>query len=275
MTKRELPDFIRQMKRVFHPVFLVEFHEGEPCLREEGLEEQEKKLFEVCNHRHRWKVVPPDESVERIINYNGETILVIDHFIQVDQQTLMVELMLRNITCLAMDRNALLRSIEQLNEKIYMDSLTGVYNRRYYDEYYERVFANVALAIMDVDNFKGFNDKYGHPVGDQVLRQVAHTIQHNVRPTDAVIRYGGDEFLLIFMDIPPEVFKRKLEDIRSAVEKEKLEGLPEVRMTLSIGGCIGNCEIGPLLEQADRYLYQAKKVRNTIVLGEFQEDSGS
>lgn len=275
MTKCEMTDFIRQMRRVFHSVFLVEFIEGEPRLCEEGLNEEEKRLFASCNQRHKWQMLPPDHSVERLVNYGSENVLVIDHFMRVDQQTCVLELMLRNVTNLTVDRNALLRSIEQLNEKIYMDSLTGVYNRRYFDEYYDHVYADVSLAIMDIDNFKGFNDTYGHRVGDQVLRQVAHTIQNNVRPTDAVIRYGGDEFLLIFMNIPSEVFRRKLEDIRSAVERAELENLPQVRMTLSIGGCSGYHEVGALLEQADRFLYEAKKVRNTIVLGDFQEGSGS
>ena len=275
MTKRELIDFMKQMRRVFHSVFLVEFKEEKPCLDEEGLSEEEKQLFVVCNRPQRWQPSKTDQTVERIVNYGSESILVIDHYMLVEQQSCVVELILRNATNLTADRNTLLRSIEQLNEKIYIDSLTGVYNRRYYDEYFEDVYADLSLAIMDIDNFKGFNDTYGHRVGDEVLRQVARTIQNNVRPTDAVIRYGGDEFMLIFMNIPPEIFHRKLEAIRSAVEQTELEHLPQVRMTLSIGGCKGNGKIGALLEQADQYLYQAKKERNAIVLGDFQEGSGS
>lgn len=273
MTKQELPVFIRQMKRVFQTVFLVEFREGEPYLCDEELSEEEKHFFEVCNHNYKWKMLPANQSLERMINYGNETILVIDHYMSIEQRTYVVELMLRNITNLMMDRNALLRSIEQLNEKIYMDSLTGVYNRRYYDEYYADVYADAALAIMDVDNFKGFNDKYGHLVGDEVLRQIANAIQNNVRPTDAVIRYGGDEFLLIFMDIPEEVFRRKLEAIRQSVTEVRIKGFPELSMSLSIGGCSGTNEISVLLEQADRYLYQAKKKRNAVVLDDSPEAS--
>ena len=94
---------------------------------------------------------------------------------------------------------------------LYIDSLTRVYNRRYYDEHFQDVNNIQAMVVIDVDNFKQINDNYGHDVGDIVLQNIAQTILSCVRKTDAVIRYGGDEFVLLFFSIPADIFKKKLE----------------------------------------------------------------
>ena len=100
---------------------------------------------------------------------------------------------------------------------LYIDSLTRVYNRRYYDEHFQDVNNIQAMVVIDVDNFKQINDNYGHDVGDIVLQNIAQTILSCVRKTDAVIRYGGDEFVIIFFSIPADIFKKKLEPIPYSV----------------------------------------------------------
>lgn len=82
------------------------------------------------------------------------------------------------------------------NEKIYHDSLTGAYNRRFFQEKMISVSKNTGIAMIDLDNFKAYNDTYGHHAGDLVLQTTVMTIKSVIRRDDILIRYGGDEFLL-------------------------------------------------------------------------------
>ena len=118
---------------------------------------------------------------------------------------------------------------------LYIDSLTSVYNRRYYDEHFQGSDNIQAMVVIDVDNFKHINDNYGHDVGDIVLQNIAQTVLSCVRKTDAVIRYGGDEFVIIFFSIPANIFEKKLERIRYSVDSLIIDGHPELHMTVSIG----------------------------------------
>ena len=88
---------------------------------------------------------------------------------------------------------------------LYTDSLTEVYNRRYYDEQFRDSDDIEAVVVIDVDSFKHINDRYGHHAGDIVLRRIAKTVSSCVRKTDAVIRYGGNEFVIIFHRLPGDV----------------------------------------------------------------------
>lgn len=86
------------------------------------------------------------------------------------------------------------------NEKIYHDSLTGAYNRRFFQEKMISVSKNTGIAMMDLDNFKAYNDTYGHHAGDLVLQTTVMTIKSVIRRDDILIRYGGDEFLLLMRE---------------------------------------------------------------------------
>lgn len=157
-------------------------------------------------------------------------------------------------------------SWEQWRALLYIDSLTGIYNRRYFDEYFQHAAKIKAVAIMDIDNFKHINDHYGHDAGDAVLQSVAKAIPSCVRKTDAVIRYGGDEFVLVFPSVPPDVFQRKLERIRIRVDNLKIEGFSNIHISISIGGAYGIGKPKDLFKTADRMLYQAKTEKNKTVV---------
>lgn len=155
-------------------------------------------------------------------------------------------------------------TITSYNKKLNTDSLTGVFNRRYYQEQVEELGKMQAFAIIDVDNFKEVNDQFGHQTGDKALRAVAQTLATSVRGTDIVVRYGGDEFLAIFPEIPREAFGNRLEKIRERIQEIEVESCPELRLTASIGGVYGEGSCSELLGRADERLYQAKKTRNTV-----------
>ena len=98
---------------------------------------------------------------------------------------------------------------QQHLQLLYIDSLTNVYNRRYYDEHFQGADDIQAMVVIDVDNFKHINDNYGHDVGDIVLQSIAQTVLSCIRKTDAVIRYGGDEFVIIFLQYTRKMYLRK------------------------------------------------------------------
>ena len=147
---------------------------------------------------------------------------------------------------------------------LYIDSLTSVYNRRYYDEHFQSTDDIQAMVVIDVDNFKHINDNYGHDVGDIVLQSIAQTILSCVRKTDAVIRYGGDEFVIIFFSIPSDIFEKKMERIRHSVDILIIDGRPEIHMSVSIGGAYGRGTSKELFKVADNMMYQSKNKKNKV-----------
>lgn len=147
---------------------------------------------------------------------------------------------------------------------LYTDSLTGVYNRRYYDDYIQNAEDIQTAVMIDVDNFKHINDNYGHDAGDIVLHSIAQTILSCVRKTDAVIRYGGDEFAVIFYQIPEDVFETKLERMRYLVKILSVNEHPEIHMSISVGGAYGTKRAKELFKIADRMMYQSKRTKNQV-----------
>jgi diguanylate cyclase (GGDEF)-like protein len=159
------------------------------------------------------------------------------------------------------------------------DGLTGLLNRRALDERlvqeYERARRHGhpwAVALLDLDNFKGINDTHGHLVGDEVLKVAAQLCRTAVREVDSVARYGGEEFMVLFPESTTEMAAVVCERLRLQVAAYRWDGLaPGLRVTIS-GGVAGWSEVSSvqaLLQAADSRLYQAKQFgRNRIRAGE-------
>lgn len=157
---------------------------------------------------------------------------------------------------------------ESYRAKLYHDVLTGTYNRRYYEDIASRIVGPAGIALMDVDDFKICNDTYGHYAGDMALKTVANTIQSCIRKSDLLIRYGGDEFLLVLPGIPSDILQAKLEQIRAAVQQATLPGYSHFRISLSIGGAIQSLAdpMDNIVRRADRLMYQAKCRKNAVMV---------
>lgn len=154
------------------------------------------------------------------------------------------------------------------------DGLTGIANRRFFDEYLSvewrrarRNTTSLALLMCDVDHFKLFNDTYGHQAGDDCLRQVAHSINAYLeRPSDIVSRYGGEEFAVILPETIAGGALFVAEKIRHAVHELSIphSSSPDGRVTVSIGlaSLIPDAETTPgnLIQLADKALYRAKEL---------------
>ena len=157
---------------------------------------------------------------------------------------------------------------QKLKEELYKDPLTGAYNRRYYEEVVRKSIGPAGIALMDVDDFKICNDTYGHYAGDMALKTVANTIQSCIRKSDLLIRYGGDEFLLVLPGIPGDFLQTKLEQICTAAQMASVPGYSHFRISLSIGGTIQSLAdpMENIVRRADRLMYQAKGRKNAVMV---------
>ena len=174
---------------------------------------------------------------------------------------------------LGIRRAILYRGVQEL---AIIDSLTNVFNRRYYLERFKEEIERsgkfnykFSCLMIDIDYFKDFNDRYGHIVGDAILRELSRTIQGNIRQIDLIGRYGGEEFSIILSETDKDAAGLAAERIRLAVQNKHIRVYDEeLKITVSIG--ISTCpydgkEIEILIDKADSALYQAKQAgRNRV-----------
>lgn len=179
---------------------------------------------------------------------------------------------------LAMYSHRLIRVQEQLHELAVADPLTGLFNRRAFEEVYAREIARsqrtgspVSLVLFDIDHFKNVNSTLGHAGGDVALRNVAETIRRTIRyGTDETARWGGEEFVVLLGETPHEKAGHAANRIRQAIEKMDLVyANHNLNITASFGvtECQANEKLVDAVARADKCLRYAKKQgRNTVVL---------
>ena len=122
------------------------------------------------------------------------------------------------------------------------------------------------VAMIDVDHFKEINDAYGHPVGDVALKKIVDAILSCIRSTDMLIRYGGDEFLIIFPQIQKDAFTLKMRYIQDAVSRLAVDGYPDIRLSVSIGGVHRVEPLTEAIRQADQLMYRDKANKGVLRL---------
>jgi len=160
-----------------------------------------------------------------------------------------------------------------LKERATRDPLTGVYNRRYFNEVIEQELVRsrryehpIGFLMIDIDRFKEINDRFGHQMGDRVLKAVADLLVAQVRESDIVVRYGGDEFLIMLLETDGET-EAVAERIRNAVaEWNKTNELIPFAVTLSIGAAhwdpTSTEPIEQVLAEADKRMYADKRSKD-------------
>jgi diguanylate cyclase (GGDEF)-like protein len=162
------------------------------------------------------------------------------------------------------------RLVEELKQQAAVDPLTGLVNRRSFDEALETtlrrpVGAGTALVLIDVDSFKTINDSHGHPVGDAVLVHLAEVLREHIRTDDAVLsRLGGDELAVLLRNCTPEVAERRAGDLLLAVRSTPLDLTDGTLLSLSISLGVAHVpeqqgDLTSLYHQADVALYDAKR----------------
>ena len=145
------------------------------------------------------------------------------------------------------------------------DKLTDLYNRdfgqKYLDNAREKASTGEPLSVIlcDIDHFKSINDTFGHSTGDKVIRLVADVLRKTVRSEDAVIRWGGEEFLIVLNECPLDAASRLAERIRSRVEAGADSCLPPVSLSLGVATLTSEEPVGQLIDRADAALYESKR----------------
>ena len=149
---------------------------------------------------------------------------------------------------------------------LYIDTLTGAFNRRFYEDELrrQRIFAGV--AVIDLDDFKLVNDSMGHHAGDLALQAAVKAMKRCVRDSDMLVRFGGDEFLLVMPNINQEAFLRRLRAICDAVAQTSVPDCDNQFLSVSVGGVIANGEtVESALQQADSLMYRAKNKKSCMI----------
>jgi diguanylate cyclase (GGDEF)-like protein len=222
------------------------------------------------------------------------TALVIDHNILMQLINISHEIS-RNLLFLLSKRlrsgNSTVTHSKQLQEEFEqnanIDALTGLFNRRWIDDYFDRLLRRAkqqddnndfAILLADVDHFKIFNDRYGHLAGDQALRCVADALQENTRPTDIVSRYGGEEFLIILPNTNPQMAKSVAERIVEGMREQAVvmgeTRYPNITISVGIASLESDDNFDTLVEAADKGLFKAKENgRNQVAIDRIKADA--
>lgn len=187
-----------------------------------------------------------------------------------------------DVTKVAVNSKQLLNANTQLEQLSRTDRLTGLFNRGYWEEClgvefarHQRYGSTSSLVIFDIDHFKNVNDRYGHPAGDAVIRQVAELTRQHIRSTDLAGRYGGEEFVVLLPDTDLKGAWTFAERLRNAVEQAAVVHAEDsLKVTISLGISVLNDEPchshSQLIERADQALYQSKeggRNRTTVFQG--------
>lgn len=151
------------------------------------------------------------------------------------------------------------------NESIFMDSLTGLYNRAYLDDVNNdltKKHQSITAIMMDINGFKSINDEYGHAEGDQALIKVASILKSTVGVLGTVIRYAGDEFVVLLNTEQEEIIEGCIKSITRAFVEENKTSKKDYELSMSIGYCVltgENSTLDDILSEADRIMYTEKQ----------------
>ena len=227
------------------------------------------KKNKPCENCTSMKAYAEKKQKTKLEFLDADVFLVISRYLEIDDEACVMELVkhLENDTLIDTDgRDKLVGKLKGYQDKLYIDPVTGVYNRRYFEDEIRNMQNSAGVAMIDLDDFKLYNDIYGHDMGDQVLCIVADVIKNCIRKTDKLIRYGGDEFLLILSDMVRGTLRGKLLQIQEAIENATIPNCPRLKLTASIGGVISeDGKIDEAIAKADQLMYKAKDHKAQVI----------
>ena len=277
MTMQEAERKMESLREVFQVVRLVD---GKMLMdREKRINAGD--LSETCQCYSFWKKDKECENCSSLLALKEQTqkikfefldlqvFQVISRYVEIDGRPYVMEMIQNLDESIQIDQEGYDKLISKLsgyNEKLYTDVLTGIYNRRFFEEKIKNMEDEAGIAVIDLDDFKLHNDTYGHSAGDAALITTANIIKKYIRKTDILIRYGGDEFLLILPSIKKHIFEDKLKLIREKIHDTVVPKYEKMQLSVSIGGAIfreGNIE--DAIASADRQMYIAKNYKNMVV----------
>ena len=227
------------------------------------------KKNKPCENCTSMKAYAEKKQKTKLEFLDADVFLVISRYLEIDGEACVMELVkhLENDTLIDTDgRDKLVGKLKGYQDKLYIDPVTGVYNRRYFEDEIRNMQNSAGVAMIDLDDFKLYNDIYGHDMGDQVLCIGADVIKNCIRKTDKLIRYGGDEFLLILSDMVRGTLRGKLLQIQEAIENATIPNCSRLKLTASIGGVISeDGQIDEAIAKADQLMYKAKDHKAQVI----------
>lgn len=191
---------------------------------------------------------------------------VIAKSVVVEGRPFVLELISRSDVGIWFDSHGKKILLEKYGRDFYTDAHTGAYCRQYFEDQRASLQGEDGVAMIDVDHFKEINDAYGHPVGDVALKKIVGAILSCIRSTDMLIRYGGDEFLVIFPQIQKDAFTLKMRYIQDVVSRLAVDGYPDIRLSVSIGGVHRVEPLTEAIRQADQLMYRDKANKGVLRL---------
>lgn len=222
-----------------------------------------------CENCISLKALEEKKQTSKIEFLDSDMYQVFARYLEIDSEPYVMEMLKKLDENTLTDEEGYEKLTEKLtiySEKLYKDVLTGAYNRRYFEEKVKNMSLNAGIAVIDLDDFKLFNDTYGHDGGDLVLITVVNVIRHYIRRTDILVRYGGDEFLLILPGIEKEVFSQKLRMIQKKIHATHIPGFNRLKLSVSIGGAMfTHGRLEEAITKADRLMYMAKGHKNIVM----------
>lgn len=231
--------------------------------------------FEVWNRRSAcrncisYRALTEKRQFTKIEKTKEGVFQVIADYREVDGKPCVMEMITgfdENMVVDYADEDGCAEPLAKYFEKTYTDVLTETYNRRYYEEFLAGKELNGGIAMIDLDDFKLYNDLFGHGVGDAVLKAVAAAVKSCVRFTDKVVRYGGDEFLIVVPGVKEEAFRRCLSDICDSVKETVVDDYPAIKPSVSVGGIVCRGEtIKNAAVKADEFMYIAKQKKDCVI----------
>ena len=278
MTRQESEVMIKELSKVFDVVRLLDEEtletgnikdvtdaEGFPCKCYSFWKKGDN--CKNCTSRDAFRKKNEQLKLEYL---DANIYQVISKYVEIGGKPYVMELINQMNADAVMDedgRNELIKQLSGYNRELYTDALTGIYNRRYYEERIRNSNMSAGVAMIDLDDFKIYNDTFGHDAGDLALTTVVGIIKDNVRRTDMLIRMGGDEFLLVMPDIGEQAFADKLNQIQEKIHSSKVPGYSQLRLSVSIGGVLSGSgsTVERAIRKADQFMYQAKTCKNMVV----------
>ena len=215
-----------------------------------------------CENCISSKALARKESLNKIEFKDDQAYFVMAKYVEVGGRGCVLEMVSKLSDGRWLDmggRRMLLDRGSNFDRSAFVDSLTGAYSRQYFECFLAESKQVEGVVMIDVDHFKEVNDRFGHLVGDKALQSVAQSILSNLRQTDVLVRYGGDEFLLLVPHIRPG--EHVIQRVREAAASARVEGYPELELSASVGGVCGVHPLTEAIRQADAKMYQNKAER--------------
>ena len=282
LTLKRLKEEVKTLENVFSEVRILRADQVCAGFSDCSYKSGETRCYEIwkkskpCRNCISCRALAEKKQFTKLERVDGKMYQVISSYVEADGKPYVIEMLKRFDEKMPVDLGGINDSetISDYYVKTYVDALTETHNRRYYEENLANIVITGGVVMLDIDDFKIYNDLFGHDAGDAVLKAVAGAIKKCIRSTDRLVRYGGDEFLLIIPGINGESLSRCLYDISQEIRHIVIDRYPAIKPSVSAGGII--CEddiVKKAVSRADQFMYRAKKKKNYFVTENMKKDA--